>query len=89
MMMMMMTHYQLLCFNGNKSCLLIRDMRGVNARLLLMFVTRPRLGKCDEVIKYSVPIFSSFSQYLLQFMRKLQSNMILSFINIRYEPREG
>ena len=28
------------CFNGNKSCVLIRDVRGNNARLLLMFVTR-------------------------------------------------
>ena len=29
----------LLCFNGNKICVLIRDARGVNARLLLMLVT--------------------------------------------------
>ena len=34
------THYQLLCFNGNKSRVLIRDAGGVNAQLLLMFVTR-------------------------------------------------
>ena len=35
------THYlKLLCFNGNKSRVLNRDARGVNARLLLMFVTR-------------------------------------------------
>ena len=26
--------------NGNKSCVLIRDVRCINARLLLMFVTR-------------------------------------------------
>ena len=34
------THYYLLCFNGNESRVLIRDVRGVNARLLLMFITR-------------------------------------------------
>ena len=33
------THYELLCFHGNKSCVLIRDPRGVNAQLLLMLVT--------------------------------------------------
>ena len=32
-------HYQLLCFYRNKSCVLIRDVRGVNALLLLMLVT--------------------------------------------------
>ena len=30
----------LLCFNGNKRRVLIRDARGVNARILLTFATR-------------------------------------------------
>ena len=73
----------MLCFNGNKSSVLISDARGVNARLLVMFITRhhvkhmlnyeyltaaliyawrTRVGKCDQVIKYSATILSSFSQ---------------------------
>ena len=27
------------------------------------FLKRARVGKCDEVIKYSAPMFSSFSQW--------------------------
>ena len=30
---------QLLCFNGNKSCVLFMDGEGVNAQLLLMLIT--------------------------------------------------
>ena len=52
------------------------------ARLLIMFVTRRHakhvlkyeylnwaVGKCDEVIKYSAPMFSSFSQCFAEFMQ--------------------
>ena len=33
------------------------------ARIMHVFKEDIRVGKCDDVIKYSVPMFSSFSQY--------------------------
>ena len=35
------------------------------ARIMLVFLKRTRVGKCDEDIKYtcSAPMFSSFSQW--------------------------
>ena len=32
------TQYKLPCINGNQNCVLIRDVRGVNARSLLTYV---------------------------------------------------
>ena len=33
------------------------------------FLKRTRVGKCDEVIKCSAPMFSSFSQCFAEFMQ--------------------
>ena len=52
------------------------------------FYKRTRVGKCDKVIKYSAPMFSSFSQWFADIYAIIRSNMILSFINIRKVPRE-
>ena len=35
------------------------------ARIMHGFQKRTRVGKCDDVIKYSVPMFSSFRNGLL------------------------
>ena len=39
------------------------------ARIMHGLEKRTRVGKCDEVIKYSVPMFSSFSQWFAEFMQ--------------------
>ena len=39
------------------------------ARIMHGFSKRTRIGKCDEVIKYSAPKFSSFSQWFAEFMQ--------------------
>ena len=38
-------------------------------RIMQGFKKRNRVGKCDEVIKYSVPMSSSFSQWFAEFMQ--------------------
>ena len=40
------------------------------ARITHSFKKRTSVGKCDEVIKYSVPMFSSFSQRFAEFMQE-------------------
>ena len=39
------------------------------ARIMHVLLKRTRVGKCDEVIKYSAPMFSSFSQWFAEFMQ--------------------
>ena len=39
------------------------------ARIMHGFKKGTRVGKCDEVIKYRVPMFSSFSQCFAEFMQ--------------------
>ena len=39
------------------------------ARIMHGFLKRNRVGKCDEVIKHSAPMFSSFSQWFAEFMQ--------------------
>ena len=39
------------------------------ARIMHVFLKRTRVGKCDEVIKYSAPIFSSFSRCFAESMQ--------------------
>ena len=39
------------------------------ARIMRGFYKRARVGKCDAVIKYSAPMFSSFSQCFPEFMQ--------------------
>ena len=38
-------------------------------RIIHIFLKRTRVGKCDELIKYSVPMFSSFWQSFAEFMK--------------------
>ena len=38
-------------------------------RIMHSFEKHTSVGKCDEVIKYSAPMFSSFSQIFAEFMR--------------------
>ena len=40
-----------------------------SARIMHVFKMRTRVGKWDEVIKYSVPIFCSFWQCFAEFMQ--------------------
>ena len=40
------------------------------ARIMhVFFLKRSGVGKCDEVIKYSASMFSSFSQWFAEFMQ--------------------
>ena len=39
------------------------------ARIMHGFLKRTRVEKCDEVIKYSAPMVSSFSQLFAEFMQ--------------------
>ena len=39
------------------------------ARIMHGFLKPTHVGKCNEVMKYSVPMFSSFSQYFAEFMQ--------------------
>ena len=39
------------------------------ARIMHGFLKRTRIGKYDEVIKYSAPMFSSFSQWFAEFIQ--------------------
>ena len=39
------------------------------ARIMHGFLKRTRVGKCDEVIEYNAPMFSSFSQWFAAFMQ--------------------
>ena len=39
------------------------------ARIMHGFLKRTRVGKCDEITKYSAPMFSSFSQCFAEFMQ--------------------
>ena len=39
------------------------------ARIMHGFQKRPRVGNCNEVIKFSAPMFSSFLQWFAEFMQ--------------------
>ena len=39
------------------------------ARIMHGFYKRTRVGKCNVVIKYSAPLFSSFSQWFADFIQ--------------------
>ena len=51
------------CFGVGVSC------RNLYSFVVYLYVNGSRVGKCDEVIKDSAPMFSSFSQWFAEFMQ--------------------